>query len=201
MPRPRRIRLNIGPPSTRASFTTQAADVRRPLILGVAQRALDHLLEHPRTALRLVAAESPAHRRPRLPRIKSASGRTLRALIRACRELLCMPWLSALSCLLAGRIAVTTSCLSATLPPAPPDRRPSLLPWPCRRGRGSCASERNSPSRWPTMSSVTNTFKCVLPLWTMNVWPTNSGMIVQARAQVVIGSLMPRVVQPLDLAE
>ena len=41
------------------------------------------------------------------------------------------------------------------------------------------------------MSSVTNTFMCVLPLWTMNVWPTNSGMIVQARAQVVIGSLMP----------
>ena len=41
------------------------------------------------------------------------------------------------------------------------------------------------------MSSVTNTFKCVLPLWTMNVWPTNSGMIVQARAHVVIASLMP----------
>ncbi len=51
------------------------------------------------------------------------------------------------------------------------------------------------------MSSVTNTFKCILPLWTMNVWPTNSGMIVQARAQVVIGSLMPAIVQPLDLAE
>ena len=35
----------------------------------------------------------------------------------------------------------------------------------------------------------------------MNVWPTNSGTIVQARAQVVIGSLMPRVVLPFDLAE
>ena len=51
------------------------------------------------------------------------------------------------------------------------------------------------------MSSVTNTFKCVLPLWTMNVWPTNSGTIVQARAQVLIGSLIPAIVQLLDLAE
>ena len=55
MPRARgRIRLNIGPPSTRASITTQAADVRRPQIFGVAQRALEHLLQHPRAALRLV---------------------------------------------------------------------------------------------------------------------------------------------------
>ena len=35
------------------------------------------------------------------------------------------------------------------------------------------------------MSSVTNTFKCVLPLCTMNVWPTNSGMIVQALARMI----------------
>src|SRR5688572_14198862 len=41
------------------------------------------------------------------------------------------------------------------------------------------------------MSSVTNTFKCVLPLWTMNVWPTNSGTMVQARAQVVTASFTP----------
>src|SRR5688572_25106631 len=41
------------------------------------------------------------------------------------------------------------------------------------------------------MSSVTNTFKCVLPLWTMNVWPTNSGTIVQARAHVVTASFTP----------
>src|SRR5688572_14285067 len=49
----------------------------------------------------------------------------------------------------------------------------------------------NSPSRCPTMSSVTNTFRCLLPLWTMNVCPTKSGMIVEDRAHVVIGSLAP----------
>src|SRR3954453_21422611 len=41
------------------------------------------------------------------------------------------------------------------------------------------------------MSSVMNTFKWVLPLWTMNVWPTNSGTIVQARAHVLMGSFRP----------
>src|SRR2546423_1044012 len=47
----------------------------------------------------------------------------------------------------------------------------------------------NSPSLWPTMSSCTNTRKNLLPLWTSNVWPTNSGIIVQARAQVFTGVL------------
>src|SRR5690242_10917163 len=42
------------------------------------------------------------------------------------------------------------------------------------------------------MSSVTNSRVCCLPLWTMNVEPTNSGTIVQSRAQVRIGSrLLP----------
>ncbi len=42
------------------------------------------------------------------------------------------------------------------------------------------------------MSSVTNTFTCCLPLWTMNVSPMNSGTIVHARDQVLIGSrLLP----------
>ena len=39
------------------------------------------------------------------------------------------------------------------------------------------------------MSSCTNTFRNLLPLWTSNVWPTNSGMIVHARAQVLMGCL------------
>ena len=51
------------------------------------------------------------------------------------------------------------------------------------------------------MSSVTNTFMCSLPLCTMNVCPTNSGTIVQARAQVLIGSLCAELVQLLDLGE
>src|SRR5262249_1646606 len=41
---------------------------------------------------------------------------------------------------------------------------------------------------FPTMSSLTKPFTKVFSLWTMNVWPTNSGVIVQARAQVLIGS-------------
>src|ERR1700722_10068650 len=39
------------------------------------------------------------------------------------------------------------------------------------------------------MSSWTNTLRNLFPLWTSNVWPTNSGIIVQARAQVLIGCL------------
>src|SRR5688572_10128779 len=45
----------------------------------------------------------------------------------------------------------------------------------------------NSPSLCPTMSSVTNTRRCLLPLCTSNVCPTNSGMIVHARAHVRMG--------------
>src|SRR6187402_941862 len=41
------------------------------------------------------------------------------------------------------------------------------------------------------MSSVTKTFRCCLPLWTMKVKPTNSGVIVHERAQVVIGARAP----------
>src|ERR671913_262056 len=47
----------------------------------------------------------------------------------------------------------------------------------------------NSPSLCPTMSSCTNTLRNLFPLWTSNVCPTNSGMIVHARAQVLMGCL------------
>src|SRR5512132_3032764 len=39
------------------------------------------------------------------------------------------------------------------------------------------------------MSSCTNTRRNLFPLWTSNVWPTNSGMIVHARAQVLMTCL------------
>src|SRR5437016_2800639 len=39
------------------------------------------------------------------------------------------------------------------------------------------------------MSSVTNTGLNTLPLWTWNVWPTNSGTIVVARDHVLMASL------------
>ena len=60
MPRARgRTRLNIGPPSTRASITTKCSTFTASArilvrVLGVAQRALEHLLQQPRSALRLI---------------------------------------------------------------------------------------------------------------------------------------------------
>src|SRR4051794_39062142 len=39
------------------------------------------------------------------------------------------------------------------------------------------------------MSSCTNTFRNLFPLCTSKVCPTNSGMIVHARAQVLMGCL------------
>src|SRR5215204_4090940 len=42
------------------------------------------------------------------------------------------------------------------------------------------------------MSSCTNTFRNLFPLCTSNVCPTNSGMIVHARAHVLIGCFARR---------
>src|SRR5450631_3875783 len=47
----------------------------------------------------------------------------------------------------------------------------------------------NSPSLWPTMFSVTYTGMCCLPLWTAMVRPTKSGRIVERRDHVLIGRL------------
>src|SRR5580765_6222619 len=49
----------------------------------------------------------------------------------------------------------------------------------------------NSPSLWPTISSVTYTLMNVLPLWTRKVMVTNSGEIVDRRDHVLIGSCEP----------
>src|SRR5579859_7218715 len=49
--------------------------------------------------------------------------------------------------------------------------------------------KENSPRRWPTMFSVTNTGLKTLPLWTLNVRPTKSGVIIERRDQVLIGAL------------
>src|SRR5271165_5233131 len=47
----------------------------------------------------------------------------------------------------------------------------------------------NSPRRWPTMFSVTNTGLKTLPLCTLKVRPTKSGVIIERRDQVLIGAL------------
>src|SRR5262249_1821037 len=58
--------------------------------------------------------------------------------------------------------------------------------WPLNRRVGA-----NSPSLWPTMSSVTYSFMNCRPLWTRKFTPTNSGTMVQSRDQVLIGSRLP----------
>ena len=57
----------------------------------------------------------------------------------------------------------------------------------------------NSPSLWPTMSSVTKTSVKLRPLWTWNVWPTNSGTMVQDRAHVRMGRQLVHIVLKHDL--
>src|SRR5882762_3858097 len=47
----------------------------------------------------------------------------------------------------------------------------------------------NSPNRWPTMFSVTNTGLNTFPLCTLKVSPTKSGVIMDRRDQVLIGVL------------
>ncbi len=55
MPRARGIsRLNIGPPSPRASTMTRSPTLRIPWSSALAMRALEHLLDHPRPAVRHV---------------------------------------------------------------------------------------------------------------------------------------------------
>src|SRR5690606_27738792 len=49
----------------------------------------------------------------------------------------------------------------------------------------------NSPSLWPTMSSLTDTGMNFCPLYTLNVRPTNCGRIVERRDQVLIGARPP----------
>src|SRR5262245_59358631 len=67
-----------------------------------------------------------------------------------------------------------------------PDALAFVPGWPRKWRVGA-----NSPSLCPTMSSVTNTFTNVLPLWTRKLWFTNSGEIVDRRDQVLIGSCAP----------
>src|SRR5260370_24025646 len=55
------------------------------------------------------------------------------------------------------------------------------VPWPRK-----CLVGANSPSRWPTMFSLMNTGTCLRPSWTPMVWPTMSGYMTDARAQVRI---------------
>ena len=51
------------------------------------------------------------------------------------------------------------------------------------------AGQRKFAETWPTMFSVTNTGLNTLPLCTLNVSPTKSGVIIDRRDQVLIGFL------------
>src|ERR1700741_48457 len=58
--------------------------------------------------------------------------------------------------------------------------------WPGKKRGGA-----DSPNFIPTMSSETSTGTCFWPLCTPNVRPTNCGMMVERRDQVLITSLRP----------
>src|SRR5690606_23652675 len=73
-------------------------------------------------------------------------------------------------------------CAAAVAPSA------AALP-PCRR---NLRVGENSPSLWPTMSSITWTRMKSLPLCTSKIRPTISGVIVDERAQVRIGLVLRR---------
>jgi len=60
-----------------------------------------------------------------------------------------------------------------------------------RNDRENVRVGANSPSLWPTISSVTSTGMCLRPLWTPKVSPTNCGRIVERRLQVLITSCRP----------
>lgn len=51
--------------------------------------------------------------------------------------------------------------------------------------------KENSPSLCPTISSVTKTGTWSLPLCTPKVCPTNSGEMVERRAQVLMIDFLP----------
>ena len=85
MPRARGMsRLNIGPPSPRASLTTRSPALRTPLSSALAMALLStcSTIRAPRWGMYLrMSRASSAY----LPRIRSRSGRTFRTEIRAKR--------------------------------------------------------------------------------------------------------------------
>src|SRR5438105_5625139 len=118
-----------------------------------------------------------------LPRIRSATTRTLRGVMR--RYLRCavasivISWSPYFGAGAAGAAAGAGAPGAETGPP-PVGALAFLSPvWPWKVRVGA-----NSPSLWPTMFSVTNTGMNLRPLWTAKVWPTRSGTMVDRRDQV-----------------
>src|SRR5688572_16528709 len=143
----------------------------RFLLVRVGDGGADYLFDHAADALlgetqerkRVVdvAAADQVHHQPRLAR--GDAGESMFGLV--------------------GHLATSSNHFAGAAAGAPASA--ALRPlWPRKIRVGE-----NSPSLCPTMSSCTNTRRNLLPLWTSNVCPTNSGMIVQARAHVRIGCL------------
>ena len=89
--------------------------------------------------------------------------------------------------------------MGGTSPAAGARRRAPLtflsVEWPVNLRVGA-----NSPSRWPTMFSVTYTGMNSLPLCTWKVSPTMSGVIIERRDQVLITCFEPPARACVDLA-
>ena len=78
------------------------------------------------------------------------------------------------------RLLVTESLSRPATWSASPSSKPKI-------GTQSRAYGENSPSLWPTMSSVTRNSWYILPLCTWNFRPTKFGSMVADRACVLIG--------------
>src|SRR5262249_40011343 len=144
----------------------QVRHVGRSLILGVAQGALQHLLEQTRAAMRHV-----------LQQVERLVGVLVANQVRdqthllgadACISMTGFVGHKSDSCVV-GFLSVVRRQLSVATNDRPltTDYLGSAFftpPWPRKVRVGA-----NSPSLCPTMSSVTKTFMWALPLWTMNV--------------------------------
>ena len=117
MPRARgRMRLNIGPPSTRASTTTRSLTFGARRSSALPRALLQHLLQQPRPALRLVAqqverfvgvlAANQVGQRPHLA--GADAGESMNGVYRPCRYFL------------ARAVGVGAAMRAYFLPPLPP---------------------------------------------------------------------------------
>jgi hypothetical protein len=135
----------------------QPRHVRRPLRLGVTLRALEHFFQQPGAAVRLVSQDTQSLVDPlatnqvgQRPHLSGADPRV------------------SMNCSVAHCLAL--GCQLSAVGQRPADSRwpradspchffPPLPPCPRKLRVGA-----NSPNLWPTMSSVTNTFRCSFPL-------------------------------------
>ncbi len=180
-----RNRLSVGPSSTYARRRT-ATGVQSLVVLGVGDRAGEHLVDRLARGLRCepAAPSAPPWRAGRgRGRPRGAPSSARRARYRAA------PWLHAFALRRELRRSSVGSVSWRLAPPGIATSGAALrssFMWPL-----NVRVSANSPSLWPTIDSDTNTGTCLRPSCTAIVWPSMSGMIVDRRDQVLITFLVP----------